>query len=120
MNTKEQAIEFAKSRKELTDKLTDLIDALACAENNVIWQESLIIDEIATATDEVGKPLYSSEDKRKNALTKLRTMNKDLFDAHFNVRKIKQDIGKTEAEIRLAADMVRILTAFAESEKQVQ
>lgn len=113
MSTKDQAIQFAQDRKKLTDELTNLVDDLDLAERDVIWRESLFINEIANATDEAGKPLYSSEDKRKNALVQLRTTNKDLFQAHHDVSTVKRNVALKEAQIRHAADMVRILCAFA-------
>lgn len=76
---------------------------------------TIIVKEVDAAT---GKPLYSSEDKRKDELKRRRAIDAECTAAEEELDKARRRAAELMIEAEYHRDMKRVLCAFAEAGKE--
>lgn len=111
--SKAVAEEFARNRSESAEKAHLARQRVADYQREIDLAELSIKNEVACATDDAGKALFSNEDKRRAEVARRCAGSKEISDLRQALRAAEDEAAKESIQAQYFADLVNIEVAFA-------
>lgn len=115
---KAQAIEFAQKKKEKLLEELGCASVVASSESTLKAIEAAHMETIVSELDDNGKPIYSNAEKRQAELTRRLDDNETYQDYKRIVDEHKTKAKMCSIEATYCSDMIRILCAFGEANRE--